>query len=365
MCQLLLVFALLAGCGSSGGGGVEIKTVSIVETPERPPWPPSKRLRMEIATSAADRCVARLLPAGDQPATFEITVSEGKGYGAHDLRYDRYALHDEVEVTCGKATAKAPLALKMALFRDFASVPVVKCHGAPCMIDILTASDGSMKLQARFDPLLSFELDGTKAEKQPGDLLVAQAVPAGGVAKLTTTSLTKGVPLPGVLTVTYGKATGSITLEKLVASAEPAVAAHAKQLAASLVSAAPGASDIKPGGAVLYLNAAGRVRAFGPERPITGVEYLAVEQALKQTREKRCGTYVAQDGRQATFTVFLYDADVVVYDVAAKTVAGKKTFRGTGDCPRSFVSQGGQSGASGGYAESDDIAKYVATFAKT
>lgn len=366
MRQIAWLVALSIGCGSGGESALSITAVSIVETPARAPWPPSKRLSMEIATNSTERCTGRLLPviADRPPQVFELAGSEGKAFASHELPWDGYALFDEVEVTCAKATAKAPLALKMALFRDYSAVPVVKCHGAPCMIDLVTASDGSTKLQAPFDPLLSFELDGAKAAPQPGLGLVVRAEPAGGVAKLTTSALTKGVPLPGVLKVRYGKASASIVVDKLVASAQPIVAAHAKQLATSLASTATGSSAVVPGRTVLYLSAAGQVRAFGPERPIDSAEYLAVEQSLRQTRQKSCGTYAGAGGQKATFTVFLYDADVIVYDVAAKAVVGKRTFRGTGDCPRSFVSKGGQSGASGGYAESEQVAAFAATFAK-
>lgn len=368
MRQLVLFLILAAGCGGAADDGVSITSVSVSDVPQREPWPPSKTLRMQIDTTAAERCTARLLPvpAKRRAEQLEIDIWEGKGFGTLDLDFGGYALLEEVEVTCGKATAKAPLAAgKMSLFRDHSSVPVVRCHGVPCMIDIRTAADGTTTLATHFDPNLSFDLDGVKAEKAPLDQLELKVAPAGGVEKVSTAALSKGLQLPGVLTVRYGKATSTITLEKLVVSVQPMVLDYASKLSRSLAAATPGAGEIVPGRAVLYLTAAGRLKAFGPERPIGSVEYLAVEQFARQTREKRCGTYVGANGQRATYTVHLYDADVIVYDVAAKTVVGKRTFRGTGSCPRSFVSQGGQSGASGGYAESEDIAAYAASFAKT
>ncbi|MBA3464474.1 MAG: hypothetical protein H0T46_31370 [Deltaproteobacteria bacterium] len=368
MKQLVVLVALSLGCGGGADGGVSIAKVSVADVPQRDPWPPSKKLSLEIATGAAERCTARLLPVPTYgpPEQREILITDGKGYVSMDVSFQYHALVEEIEVTCGEATRKAPLAAgKMSMFRDQSGGPIVRCHGVPCTIDIRTSTDGTTRLATHFDPQLSFDLDGMKAEKSSLGELELKVSPAGGVEKVSTAALTKGLQLPGVLTVRYGKATSSITLEKLVVSVQPMVLDYASKLSRSLAAATPGAGAIVPGRAVLYLTAAGRVSAFGPERPIGSVEYLAVEQFARQTREKRCGTYVGANGQRATYTVFLYDADVIVYDVAAKTVVGKRTFRGTGGCPRSFVSQGGQSGAGGGYAESEDIAAYAASFAKS
>ena len=368
----LLVSIILAAsvtAAACGKGGARIVKTSVVDRPRisQGVMAPQNVLLVDVECAANTPFEGRLdtgAPANNPTETFKATTDgEGHGQGALELTGYQFAKVKQVEIRCDGMTARAPVSLPLTLlFNGNRAL----CWGTSCEVG-MTTSRGFAVFKGVGPDLDGFTFAGQSAVADGTDKIL-RTEPPGGTAKLRLDQLNTSIRMGGVLAITSHGKTAEVTIPETAFNVytEPLARSYLLQIEANLVGAKRAVAPPTRSSAVLHLG--DHLYPIGDMTTLLGsVEVLAVATEIRtgsKIRTINCGTYRGAGGVTSSYVVYLIDSDVTVYDVPTKTILGTKTFRGSGSCPSSFLSENGQEGKSGGYAKPDQIEAYVSTFVK-
>ncbi len=364
--SIILVAIVTAACGK---GGARIVKTSVVDRPRisQGVMAPQNVLLVDVECAANTQFEGRLVtgnPESDQTDKFKGTTnSEGHGQGALELTGYQFAKVTEVEIRCDGKAASAPVSLPLTLlFNGNRAL----CWGTSCEVAVTTSREFAV-FKGGGPDLDGFTFAGQSAVVDGTDKIL-RTEPPGGTAKLRLDQLNTSLRMGGVLTVRSHGKTAEVTIPEtsFFVYTEPLARAYVKRIEAELAGAKRAAAPPTRSSGVLHLG--DHLYPIGDVATSLGnIEVLAVATEIKtgsRIRTINCGTYRGAGGASSSYVVYLIDSDVTVYDVPTKTILGTKTFRGTGSCPSSFLSENGQQGKGGGYAKPDQIEAYVSTFVK-
>ncbi len=291
------------------------------------------------------------------------TDGEGHGQGALELTGYQFAKVTEVEIRCDGKLATAPVSLPLTLlFNGNRAL----CWGTSCEVAVTKSREFAV-FKGTGPDLDGFTFAGQAAVAEGTDKIL-RTEPPGGTAKLRLDQLKTSMRMGGVLVVRSHGKTAEVTIPEtsFYVYTEPLALAYLKRIETGLAGAKRASAPAKRSSAVLHLG--DHLHPIGDVATSLGnVEVIAVATETKtgsKIRTINCGTYRGADGASASYVVYLIDSDVTVYDVPTKTILATKTFRGSGSCPSSFLSEAGQQGQGGGYAKPDQIEAYVSTFVR-
>jgi hypothetical protein len=255
-----------------------------------------------------------------------------------------YALAKEVRVDCAKDGRVVSLThpIKLPFLVDGGS-----CLGMPCVIDKVRTGENLELVGTSPDPSFAFSV-GDRPATRVGDKLRLTIEPAPEDLLAGRLGDLLDVEHPLVVTI-GGLTTTARDAHPLEVEARPFARAHFTAIAERLAKQAKPGKVAKGKEKSLILLDAGSIASYGADKPLGKTDLLAVVRFVTPLKELNCATYAGP------MTVRTYDGAVVVYDLAAGTVVGPRTFQGGGgSCPKK--------GDGGGFAHHDAIHAYAASF---